>query len=544
MHSSANPSLEPSATTERAVMMDTWSHAPLADESRFDAIVVGSGAAGGVAADSLCRQGLRVAVFEAGFPAPQAVHPMTRALGGMARFLASVDAQRRLPPRLAYLGERAFRLLGRARQPIQSRCFAWALAPGTFVDDVDCPYRTEADSRFHWFRARQPGGRMLVPGHGMQYYRLAGMERTAPDSGLPGWPIGLDDLDAWYKLVEDRLALKGSAQASGDLASSSLSTILEPTGSEQRIMEVIRAKWPQARPMLGTHAPAVAWLDDAAASGNLTGQAGAVVRQVLRDGAGNCNGVEWFDRSSGVARRATAPIVFLCASSIETTRILLSSRSGSSTVAIGTQSEALGSYLMDHAVMSGSGYRSDLADVLPEQSLPGRCIYLPPHEATGGNVGFQIYVTARKANEVGFVIVSFAEMLPDKWNRVTLDPTRLDRFGMPIPVIRFRHSDEQHAIAGQQARIIQEIAEASKLTGVAVNARLSPGGTSIHECGTARMGEDPATSVVDPNNECWDIKGLYVTDGACFPRQHVHNPTLTIMALTARAAAHAASKKR
>lgn len=540
---------------------DLWTRDPIPDGATFDAIIVGAGAAGGVAAAELCAAGLRTAILEAGLARPRRLDPVTRALTALARILDRIEAERRLPPRIARLGEKAFRLLGRARQPVQSKCFAWAIAPDLLVDDRDCPYQTEEGSRFLWFRARQPGGRMIVPGHGRQYYRLAGMTaastaQSAGDGDGADWPFGLEEFDDWYARVETRLALKGGAWPTPGPHESRLAQVLQPTGSERMVMAAIRARWPEATPVLGSYAAPASWLEDAAGTGRLTGQTGAVVRRVLRDDAGAAAGVEWMDARSGAVRTLRAPIVFLCASAIESTRLLMLSRpegagSGPESApgsqpagdrGIGTTSPALGRHLMDHAVMSGHGYLSHLGDILPEQAEPGRCIHIPPHPSIEGAVGFQIHIHARPGGGARVDIVSFAEMLPDAWNRVTLSPDRRDRYGMPVPVIRFRHSPEQQAMAQRQAAIIRDLAADLGLTGLVVNTALSPGGTSVHECGTARMGRDPAASVVDTNNECWDIPGLYVTDGACFPRQHIHNPTLTIMMLTARAAAHAAAR--
>ncbi|MFC0200642.1 GMC oxidoreductase [Paracoccus rhizosphaerae] len=519
-----------------------WNGAPIADGSRFDAIVVGAGAAGGVAAARLCEAGLNVAIFEAGSAGTPQVNPVTRSLTALARFLDKVGAERRLPPKVARLGERVFRRLGRVRQPVQSGLFAWAMAPDILVDDRDCPYETEPGTRFSWFRSRRPGGRMLVPGHGRQYYRLAGM--TAQDRSGSGidWPFGLNDLDDWYGWVEDRLQLKGGAHQPSGARGSRLAETLQPTGSEQTFMDIIRARWPEARPVLGTFAPPLPWLDKAAATGRLTCQADAVVRRVLKNPGGAAEGVEWIDSRTGSVRRAHAPIVFLCASAIESTRLLMLSRMPSAGSGTGTGSPALGRYLMDHAVMSGHGFCARLDDVLPEQSEPGRCIHIPPHETLGGSIGVQIHIHPRPGGGARVDIVSFAEMLPDEGNRVTLSPSRRDRHGMLVPVIRFQHSDRQHEMAQRQAAIIRDLARDLGLSGLVVNNELSPGGTSVHECGTARMGTDPATSVLDQNNECWDVPGLFVTDAASFPRQHVHNPTLTIMALTARAAALAAAR--
>ncbi len=520
----------------------TWRHASIADGSRFDAIVVGSGAAGGVAATALAEAGMRVAVLEAGDAGPGRINPVTKALTAVARFLDRTRAESRMPPSLARFGERAFRLLGRARQPVQSRCFAWAMAPNVLVDDRDCPYQTEDGSQFLWFRARQPGGRMTVPGHGRQYYRLSGMKSDGSNSADNAWPFALEDVADWYGWVEDKLQLRGGDQAVPGPDTSRLAGVLQPTPSEQAIIGAIRSRWPRARPVLGNFAPPLSWLDIAAGTGRMAFQAGAVVRRVLKDPSGAVSGVEWIDGRTGAVRTVHAPVVFLCASAIESTRILLLSRTVGDDAGIGTESPALGRHLMDHAVMSGTGYRAGSDDVLPEQAEPGRCIHIPPDPSLHPSISMQIHVHPRPDGAARVDIVSFAEMLPDPWNRVTLSPSQTDRYGIPVPVIRFRHSAEQRALADRQAQIIRELSADIGLTDVIVNTDLSPGGTSVHECGTARMGTDPATSVVDMHNECWDVPGLYVTDGACFPRQHVHNPTLTMMMLTARAAAHAAAR--
>lgn len=517
---------------------------PLGADAPCDAIIVGSGAAGGVAAAQLCAAGLKVLVLEAGHPGCKPLHPVTGGLTGLAHLIEAAGAEKRLPPGLARFGERGFRLLGRVRQPVQSRCFAWAMAPDALVDDRDCAYQTEEGTQFYWFRSRQPGGRMLVPGHGRQYYRLAGLARPAPGSEHPGWPLSLQDLEPWYGKVEDTLKLKGGAQATGRMESSRIAELIAPTAAEESVMQTLRTRWPEAGPFLGSYAAPFNWLEQAGNSGHLTLQTGAVARRVLKSEHGKAAGVEWYDSRRREVRTARAPIVFLCASAIESTRILLASRREDDPSPIGTGSSALGAYLMDHAVMTGTGYTQGAFGDGSDIEEPGRSIYLPPHPSIDTRMGFQVHVHSRADGSARLDIVSFAETLPEAWNRVTLHPSRKDRYGMPQAVIRFRFSEAQHRLAEQQAGIIRQIADDLGLTGFTVNTALSPGGTSIHECGTARMGSDPATSVVDPNNECWDVPGLYVTDAACFPRQHVHNPTLTIMALTARAAAHAASGRQ
>ncbi len=129
-------------------------------------------------------------------------------------------------------------------------------------------------------------------------------------------------------------------------------------------------------------------------------------------------------------------------------------------------------------------------------------------------------------------------------NRVTLDPSRKDAFGIPQLRIQFSHDEADHASARLQAEAIRELAEAAGAKLHHVDAKADAGGAAMHELGTARMGASPETSVVDLNSECWDARGVFVIDGAAMPEQGFQNPTLTIMALTARAVDHALAVSR
>jgi choline dehydrogenase-like flavoprotein len=130
-------------------------------------------------------------------------------------------------------------------------------------------------------------------------------------------------------------------------------------------------------------------------------------------------------------------------------------------------------------------------------------------------------------------------MLPRAENRVTLDPKRVDAWGIPVLHIDCRRNDADLARAQRQISALRELAEVAGVTVTKIGNGPGFPGIASHECGTARMGSDPVNSVLDPYNECWEGKGLYVTDAACFPSQGTQNPTLTILALTARACDHA-----
>jgi choline dehydrogenase-like flavoprotein len=156
--------------------------------------------------------------------------------------------------------------------------------------------------------------------------------------------------------------------------------------------------------------------------------------------------------------------------------------------------------------------------------------------------GVQIYQTYIGEGRSSFSAISFAEMLPRHENHLMINQRKVDRWGIPTLHIDCRHGPHEIKLFIDQRKALATLADA---VGVSVNyldeAPLPPG-CSIHECGTARMGVEPTQSVLDPNNQCWDAAGLYVTDSASFPSQGSKSPTLTVLALTARACEHAMLK--
>jgi choline dehydrogenase-like flavoprotein len=508
----------------------------------YDAIVIGGGAAGGVACDRLTAQGLKVLLLDAGWTAGPVSGVINAGVAGLTHFIRQPAVSGAVPPPVMQLGHKALKAIGRLRQPVQSKCYAWPLAPGALVDDRDCPYTAAPGTAFQWYRSRQLGGRMIVPGHGRQYFRLDAATLSAEAQPGAAWPVGAGGLDADYADIEASLGLSGGDDHNKWVPASSLATITAPNAAEADSLARLAGRWPGCDPVLGRHASPVNFIEKAAASGRLRCRRGAVVRRINVSAQGEVTGAEWFDRQTGRLLRARAKIVFACASALETTRLLLASADARRAPGIGMQSDALGRYLMDHVVVGAGG----VAPAQPSDTDPqaGRCVYVPRfdrHAGTNaGKFGVQIHRDGLCVGGAMVSLISFAEMLPEATNRVTLHPTRCDRFGMPVLQIDCRFSPAQLALAEVQRAAIADIAGALGVNLTRRDMAPGPPGSAIHECGTARMGTDPATSVVDPDNQCWDAKGLYVTDGACFPAQGTQNPTLTIMALTARAARHAA----
>lgn len=517
----------------------------------FDAIVVGTGAAGGVACRELVRSGLNVLALEAGW---EATSPQSRLRDPVARLLAGISANeafRGLPAGVISFGRKALKAVGKVRQPVQTKCFAWELSPGSLVDDRDCPYEAPGDAPFHWFRSRQLGGRLIVPGHGRQYYRFGPADFGGRGNADAAWPLEPGVLDRWYDEIEKSLGMRGGNDHADLVPDSVLSVVNKPLASEEATLAVLRRHLPDAQPIFGRYAPPANWMEQAAEAGRLTVRTGAVARRIKVDGSQNVTGVEWFDCRMGSLASAEAPIVFLCASAFESARILMLSRSSNATEQSGMHSDALGRYVMDHAVSSCAGYVSASAEEADEVLEDGRCVYIPMlaqiRDAASGRIvetphGVQIYRHPFGPQRARMDLTGFAPMQPRAENRLSLS-NRTDKFGMPILRIDCRYSDTDRAVAAAQMQKIRTMAEALGIELDYVSPDAATPGTGIHECGTARMGTDPHKSVVDSNNECWDARGLFVTDAAAFPSMGAQNPTLTIMAQTARAAAYAVSRQ-
>jgi choline dehydrogenase-like flavoprotein len=530
--------------TALSVVLQSTTLDALEATGSHDAIVIGAGAAGGLAAMLLAESGLRVLVLDAGLPRSRLQAPLRKLLGRLSSLLSTTEGLKFFPPALVPAARAGAMLLGKWRQPIQSQCMTWMMSPNSFVDDYDCPYVTPTDHPFLWVRVRMLGGRVAVPGHGRQYYRLGPDDFNPPDGLSPPWPLNPGELDPWYASVERRLKLSGMRDNIPGLSDSELTDYLTLTENEIELRDKILARWPSVRAVAGRYSPPLDSLERAAQTGRLQCRQGAIAHQVRVDNSGNVCGVVWIDHQSGRECESSAPLVFLCASALESTRILLLSHSRRGAEGLGTSSGSLGSYLMDHVLVSADGTGHFHSSTLGQRS--NRCLYLPRFDAREANLpsyrrgyGVQVYEFAGPAGQTHFAALSFGEMIPRRENRVTVDPFRRDKWGIPILRIHCAYSDTEFACARDQTQGLRELAALAHVNITRINETPAPPGSSYHECGTARMGTDPSNSVLDPNNQCWDARGLYVTDGACFPSQGTQNPTLTILALTARACSHA-----
>jgi choline dehydrogenase-like flavoprotein len=509
----------------------------------YDAIVIGAGATGGVAAMLLTESGLRVLVLDAGIPQGPMHAPLRRIIGRVARRLSEPEKLKFLPPAVVPKARAAVRLIAGWRQPVQTQCMSWESAPGSFVDDLDCPYASEPGRPFTWIRVRALGGRVGIPGHGRQYYRLGDDDFYPKDYLSPPWPLKPGELDPWYSQVERSLRLAGMHDDLAWLPNSEIADHLSLTEAEMALRDKIVARWPGSRPIAGRSSPPLESLEVAAQTGRLTCRQGAVAHKIEVDGAGRVRGVSWIDHRTRAKLQSSAPLVFLCASALESTRILMLSRSSENPDGLGAASGALGRYLTDHVLVSAEG----IGPKLIQEKRTHRCLFLPRFDARtragatsrSRSYGVQLYEFAGAGGRSHFAAFSFGEMTPRKENCVALDPSRTDAWGIPILRIDCSYNEAELACARDQTAALRELAELAGVELTRIDDVPPPPGSSYHECGSARMGTDPGNSVFDPNNECWDARGLYLTDGACFPSQGFQNPTLTMLALTARACHHA-----
>lgn len=508
--------------------------------AKHDAIVVGAGAAGGLAAALLCERGLSVLLLDAGSKYSFWKKPLSKSVAATIGGVSDPRLARILPPRAINVATKVLRSVGRVRQPVQTECFAWVQKPDSFIDDRDHPYETPADKPFNWIRSHGIGGRMIVPGHGRQYYRFGESDIGPKTDGPSPWPFAIDELETWYQQVERRLRLTGAHEGISYIPDSVITHEISRSASESVLFDSIHSAWPEASAMLSRYAPPVNFTRIAEDTGHLTLQTNALAQRVLAGPDGRANGVEWVDPLTGERKTAEAPIVFLCASSLESTRILLNSRTPEG--ALSDQLPALGRYLTDHVMVKAQGLSPSLP--MSAEVEPGRCVYLPRFDLRCGGdprdrgYGIQLYAAVNLTG-AWTTAVAFGESTPLAENRVCLSKDKTDKWGMPLLRIEMQWGAPERALAASMSTALTGLFKEIGAKVLVPPDRPADPGTSVHECGGARLGTDAQTSVLTPHSECWVMPGLYVTDGAALPSQGIQNPTLTIMALTARACAHA-----
>lgn len=555
-------------------------------ENTFDAIVVGSGISGGWAAKELTEKGLKTLVLERG---REVEH--LRDYPTMTKNPWELPHGGKLTP-----GEMKFYpVQGRTNWVNQGNKHWW-------VNDLDNPY-TEVKP-FDWIRGYHTGGRSLM--WGKQTYRLSDLDFDANKKEGIGvdWPIRYADLAPWYDYVETFIGVSGAAEGLAHLPDGKFLPPMELNCVEQVLRERLAEKLGrmvtigrvahltaplphdpsrgvcQSRNLCDRGCPYGAYFSSNASTlpwakktGNLTMRSNAIVHSVLYDESkGKAVGVKVLDSETKEEKDYFAKIIFLNASALGSTFILLNSTSSRFPNGMGNGSDQLGRNLMDHQYRTGA--EADV-DGFDDQYYVGRRpngIYIPRFRNIGKDkrtdfvrgFGYQGSASreswSRGVAEMSFGeelkkelmepgpwrigLTGFGECLPYADNRVTLNKERTDKYGLSTLSIDAEWKANEKAMRVDMRESAAEMLEAAGFKNVRTYDAPNNIGLGIHEMGTARMGRDPKTSVLNQWNQLHEVSNVFVTDGAAMTSSACQNPSLTYMALTARAVDYAVRESK
>lgn len=552
-------------------------------EQTYDAIVIGSGVSGGWAAKELCEKGLKTIILER---------------GRMVKHVEDYPTTN-LPPWKLPLNNKVPQDEIEKHYPKQSRT-GYTIRQSTkhfFVKDDENPY-TEV-KRFDWNRGYHFGGRSLL--WGRQSYRLAELdfEANAKEGIGTDWPIRYKDIASWYDYVEAHAGISGSNEGLKQLPDGQFLAPMEFTCLEKHVKERIEANYKDRMMTIGRVAnlsqahrgraacqhrnlcmrgcPYGAYfstqsstLPPAQATGNLTIRPFSIVTEIIFDDKKNkAVGVRIKDAETLETTEYFAKIIFTCASALASTSILMNSKSDRFPEGMGAESGELGHNLMDHHFKVGA---SGSYDGFKDQYYKGRRpngIYIPRFQnlpwdkstkkdylrGYGYQGGGRRGSWRRAVAELGFGkkmkedmmqpggwsfgITAFGECLPYHDNKIVLNHEVKDKYGLPTLTINCEWKENEYLMREDMVVQAAEMLEKAGLKNISKQTAGSAPGQGIHEMGTARMGTSPKNSVLNKWNQVWGAENVFVTDGACMTSSACQNPSLTYMALTARAADHA-----
>ena len=550
-------------------------------ETVYDAIVIGSGISGGWAAKELCEKGLKTLVLERGRIVEHVVDYPTMNLDPW-----DMELRGGLTPEEQ---EKHYKNIRSGWVGKDTEHF-WA-------DDAANPYTEKKP--FLWLRGHQMGGRSLL--WGKQTYRWSDLDfkANAKDGNGVDWPIRYKDIKPWYTYVEKFAGISGEALNLPQLPDSHFLPPMEMNCVEKHIKGRIEKEFSDRNMIIGRCAhltqphngrgqcqnrnrcsrgcPYGAYfssnavtLPAANASENLTIRPYSIVQSLVYDEAKEkVTGVRIIDSETNEAIEYSSKIIFVNASTLSTTQILMNSKSSRFENGLGNDSGELGHNLMDHTYRVGAMGRVEGFDDKYYKGRRPNGIYIPRYVNIdensksdkfvrgfgfqgegfrGGNpaniesFGADYKDSILKPGPWEFFITGFAECLPYHDNQVTLNGGVLDKWGQPTLSIDAEFKANEKALNKQIQEDAVEMLQKVGLRDILGFDKEHPPGYGVHEMGTARMGRDPKTSVLNDFNQVHAAKNVFVTDGACMTSSSCVNPSLTYMALTARAANHAVSE--
>ncbi|MDC3133011.1 GMC family oxidoreductase [Flavobacteriaceae bacterium] len=555
------------------------------NENEYDAIVVGSGISGGWAAKELCEKGLKTLVLER---------------GRMVKHVADYPTMFKDPWDFKHGGRTSQEGLKKFNK--QRR---WGVNEGNkhFYND-DSKHDYDEVKPFDWIRGSQVGGRSLI--WGRQTYRWSDLdfEANAKDGYGVDWPIRYKDIAPWYAHVEKYIGISGETLNLAHLPDSIFLKPMELNCLENHLKESISSQYDDRLMTIGRVAHITqgekkgenrtacqhrgrcdrgcpygsyfssnaSTLPAAEATGNMVLRPDSVVSEVLYDkNTKKATGVRVIDANTKEVLEFKSKIVFLCASAMASTAILMQSKSERFPNGMGNDSGELGHNIMDHQLGSGA---SGKYDGFKDKYYTGRRpngFYIPRFRNLGNSTKKMDFLRgygyqggagrgdwSEAISEFGYGkdykkailepggwsigMGGFGEVLPYHENHFTLNYDKLDQYGLPTIVFDAEFKENEMKMKEDWKVQAAEMLEAAGCKEVEIFDSNAPIGKGIHEMGTARMGHDPKTSVLNKFNQIHEVPNVYVTDGACMTSAANQNPSLTYMALTARAVNHAVSE--
>lgn len=546
----------------------------------YDAIVVGSGVSGGYAAKELTEKGMRTLVLDRG---KQMEH------------ITGYEPSYKDPWDFKYNG--LLTQEQKASHPKLSRDYPYnEMTEKYWMNDSDSLYKEE--KRFDWYRPNIVGGKSIM--WGRQTYRLSDIdfEANVKEGIAVDWPIRYNEIAPWYSYVEKHVGISGEALGLPQLPDSEFLKPMDMYCIEKEVRKRIEKNFPgrimtigrvanlseakQAQLGVGRSAcqyrnkcrlgcPYGAYfssqsctLPPAAKTGLLTLRPDSLVSEIIYDATKQrAKGVRVIDTVTHEVKEYFAKVIFVCGSTVSTTALLLNSKSNRFQNGFGNDSGELGHNLMDHHFKIGAtGTWEGDEDKYYIGRRPNG-IYIPRYRNIGNDKrdyvrGFGYQGSGSRSGwnrgigdlsfgadykeslthpgPWGMALSGFGETLPYHENKMYLDPTTKDKWGMPVVVFDAEFKENERKMRKDIMNDAGEMLEAAGLKNVKAFDNGSYPGMAIHEMGTARMGRDPKTSVLNGNNQVHGCKNVFVTDGACMTSTSCVNPSLTYMALTARAA--------